>query len=53
MEYHIANERGDTIASFVNKCDRDYSLDALREKFPDCKLVGIGPDGEDDYDNQN
>lgn len=39
MRYHIKNESGSIIASFVNECDRDYSLDALSEVFDDCELV--------------
>ncbi len=38
MNYHILDEHGDKIASFVHECDRNYSLDALLEKFPDCDL---------------
>ena len=33
MKYHIKNDNGDIVASFVNECDRDYSLDALDEAF--------------------
>lgn len=36
MQYHIKNEQGDIIASFVNDSDRDYALDALKEAYPDC-----------------
>jgi len=36
MKYHILNERGDRIASFVTNNDRDICLDAFEEVFPDC-----------------
>jgi len=39
MNYHIKNEQGDIIASFVNECDRDYSLDALEDVFDDYKFT--------------
>ena len=39
MNYHIKNERGDIIASFVNECNRDYSFEALCEAFPDCEFT--------------
>ncbi len=38
MNYHIKNDKGDIIASFVNECDRDYCRDALSEVFPDCEF---------------
>ena len=38
MEYHILNERGQIIASFVNEYDRGVCLDALEEVFPDCRF---------------
>lgn len=38
MRYCIVNEKGDVIARFVNECDRNYALDALREEFPDSIL---------------
>ena len=41
MDYHIVNEAGDRIASFVNECDRDYCLDTLQEVFPDCTFTGV------------
>ena len=52
MKYHIKNEQGDTIASFVNKCDRDYSLDALRDIFSDCLLVEYKDGVEYDDDEE-
>ena len=39
MRHHIKNDKGDIIASFVNECDRDYSLDTLNEIFADCELL--------------
>lgn len=39
MKYHIKEKNGDILASFVNECDRDYSLDALLEMFPDAELI--------------
>jgi len=39
MNYHILNERGDKIASFVNAYDRDLCLDVFEETFPDCKFA--------------
>ncbi len=38
MRYHIKSEKGNIIASFMYECDRDSSLDALREEYPDCVL---------------
>ncbi|KKK75949.1 hypothetical protein LCGC14_2868610 [marine sediment metagenome] len=38
MKYHIKNDSGDIIASFVNECDRDYCQDALSDVFDDCKF---------------
>ena len=38
MRYHIKNEKGDIIASFVNEYDRECSFDALEEMFSDCGL---------------
>jgi len=38
MKYHIRDDKGNIIASFVNECDRDYSLDALTKAFPDCNF---------------
>ena len=39
MNYHIMNESGTVIASFVNESDRDYSYYALCDAFPDCELI--------------
>ena len=39
MRYHIKNEAGKIIASFMYECDRSYSLDVLNEMFPDCELT--------------
>ncbi len=36
MRYHIKNESGNIIASFVNEGDRDYCQDALSDVFDDC-----------------
>lgn len=36
MQYHIKIENGNIIASFINECDRDTCIDALREEHFDC-----------------
>lgn len=36
MKYHILNEQGDRIASFVNDYDRSICLDTFEDIFPDC-----------------
>ncbi len=38
MEYHIKNDRGIIIASFINDYDRDCCQDALNEEFDDCEF---------------
>ncbi len=42
MEYHIKNENGDIIASFICTYDRDMCLDLYEETFPDCKFFKVG-----------
>ena len=44
MEYHINNEAGDTIASFLYESDRDYYLEMLQDLYGDCEFAAI--DGE-------
>ena len=39
MRYHIKNEAGNIIASFVYECDRGYAFDVLNETFSDCELT--------------
>jgi hypothetical protein len=46
MEYHILNDNGDKIASFMNAYDRNMCLDAFEETFPDCKFIIEGEDEE-------
>lgn len=41
MSYHIKVESGETIASFVNECDRDTCIDALRELYDDCTFDAV------------
>ena len=45
MRYHIKNDTGDIIASFVNECDRNYSQDALSEMFDDCEFFAYTDEG--------
>ncbi len=44
MQYHIKNEYGTIIASFVNDSDRGYAFEALLEAFPDCELFTYDDD---------
>ena len=45
MEYHIKVESGETIASFVNECDRDCCIDMFRDLYDDCTFDAV--DGEE------
>lgn len=38
MEYHI-EYNGRKIASFLFESDRDYCLDDLQGRYPDCVLI--------------
>lgn len=44
MEYHIKVESGETIASFVNKGDRDTCIEVLRDLYDDCVFDAIDED---------
>ena len=35
MGYHVKNQQGTIIASFVNECDRDLFLDVVSDEY-DC-----------------
>ncbi len=36
MLYHIKNQSGETIASFLRESDRDYCIEALQESYDYC-----------------
>ena len=44
MKYHIKNDKGNIIASFVNEYDRDYCQDALSIMFEDCEFFAYTDD---------
>ena len=39
MMYHVKNEQGNIIASFVNEYDRDLFLDVVSDEFDDCEFT--------------
>ena len=40
MNYHILNDEGKTIASFIEKADRDVCFDAMNDYWgEDCNLT--------------
>ncbi len=38
MRYHIKDDKGSIIASFMYEHDRDTCQDALNEEFDDCEF---------------
>lgn len=40
MNYHIMNQQGNKIASFVSEDDRDFCMDALADYYEDCVFEG-------------
>lgn len=38
MEWHILNDDGDRIASFVHEPDRDVALQAFQDYYSDCEF---------------
>ena len=41
MKYHICNEAGDIIASFLHESDRDYCKETLEDIYDDCEFAAV------------
>ena len=47
FNFSIINEKEDVIATFLNEYDRDTAMDALAEKFDDCKFIPVNFDEDE------
>jgi len=41
MEYHINNQQGDTIASFLHESDRDHCKETFEDMYDDCEFFAV------------